>query len=539
MTDPATADLDTDPAKIAPALLPDAVPIDLLDAHPKNARRRDDRAKDALRRSLDRYGQYRAVIVRRTGDRLQLLAGHGTVEAARDLGWRSIAITDLGEVDDKQAAALLADDNRLSDLAGYDEAALLDLLRDVDDDIDRPIGYTSADIDALVSRVTMLERRQLREQRDPDDLQATPVPTHPVTTVGTVWHLGPHRLVCGDSTDTDVVARALDGRKADLLFTSPPYNVGVDYSEHDDRTTPWPPYRDLIAGTISACRPHLSDGRAVCWNIGTAPATFPHRQLVLLEDLGLTYLRTTIWRKVGVPVPLWHNTRAAGKARVFTPNYTHEVVAVFAAGDLLDTPLADLDSDDALAVWPRRRGFQPDSVHDVVAIFSTSDKLKPGRPVQFDDRLASDVFEMQQTQAGAGLRTVAGGKRTGAQTNLKTRAAKEHPAPFPVGLPEAFIVHLADVGEVVLDPYAGACSTILAAHYAGRLGAAVELGTQYCDVGAARWQRATDDVPLIERPGEAPTPYDFANPPDLDAPRRRTRKQASTSKKSAPGKAAR
>lgn len=525
-----TAAATADPAKIHPTLADCAFPIDTLDPHPRNPRRRDAHAQDELVNSLRENGQYRAVIARTHPDhpeRLQLLAGHGTVEAARTLGWRSIAVTDLGELDDTPAARIVAVDNRTSDLAGYDEPALLDLLRDLEGAHLTGSGYSPTDVDALVARVTMIERRRLREARDPDDLTATPVPADPITTLGTIWHLGPHRLVCGDSTDPAVIGVALAGQQADLVFTSPPYNVGVDYSDaHDDRTIPWPPYRDLLAGTVTACMAHLPAGRALCWNIGTAPKTHPHRQLVLLEDLGLTYLRTMIWRKVGVPVPLWHNTSTQRVARRFTPNYTHEVVAVFSNSDLADTPLEDLTTDDALAVWPRRRAFTPDSVHDVVAIFSTTDKLRPGRAVQFDDRLANDVFEMQQTMAGAGIPAVAGGKRTGAQSNLRTRAAKAHPAPFPVGLPEAFIVHLADVGEIVLDPYAGAGSTILAAHYAGRRGVGVELGTAYCDVTAARWQRATDDVPLIELPGERPVPYDHNHPPDLgkgSKPKRRRR----------------
>lgn len=140
---------------IAPALIDQAVPIDSLEAHPGNPRRRDAHARSVLVESLQEHGQFRAVVARRLrgGKRLQLLAGHGTVEAARELGWTHVAVGVLSGVGDVEAAKIVAVDNRASDLAGYDDRALVDLLLSFSDDLVGS-GYSVGEMDALVDSLT-------------------------------------------------------------------------------------------------------------------------------------------------------------------------------------------------------------------------------------------------------------------------------------------------------------------------------------------------------------------------------------------------
>ena len=129
--------------------------LDAVDYHPdelaryhKNARRGD---VDAIARSLETNGQYRRIVVNlgtHTGRPLEVLAGNHTLDAARHLGWTSIA-AEVVDVDDKQAARIVAADNRTADLGEYDNDALVELLREAGD-LDGT-GYEDADLDALLA----------------------------------------------------------------------------------------------------------------------------------------------------------------------------------------------------------------------------------------------------------------------------------------------------------------------------------------------------------------------------------------------------
>lgn len=147
-----------------------------------------------------------------------------------------------------------------------------------------------------------------------------------------------------------------------------------------------------------------------------------------------------------------------------------------------------------------RRPFDPTPAYELVVIFARGNALAPGSAVLFDNTLEHDVFTIAQSQATRDLGP--GPTRSGADSNLDRRSFKSHPCPFPVALPEAFIRHLADVGAWVLDPFAGAGSTIIAANAAGRRGAGIEIDPAYCDVTCLRYQQLTGDHPVLARTGD-------------------------------------
>lgn len=168
-----------------------AVPVSELRPYQGNPRRGDI---EAIKESLETNGQYRPVVAnRRTGE---VLAGNHTLQAAKALGWPEIAVTWV-DVDEEQAARIVLVDNRTNDLAGYDEAALADLLVD-----------------------------ELPSFTDQDEPGALPE-RDPICRVGDVWDLGESMLLVGDATDTTSVADMLNGEQADCVWTDPPY--GVNY----------------------------------------------------------------------------------------------------------------------------------------------------------------------------------------------------------------------------------------------------------------------------------------------------------------------
>lgn len=198
-----------------------AIPVGDLTLYHRNPRRGN---LPVITESLQVLGQYRPIVVNtgtHTGRHLEVLAGNHTLLAARQLGWETIQAVHI-DVDEDTAARIVAVDNRSSDLAHNDDAVLAALLSDLPDLT--ATGFTDDDLEALLAEVAAGDGN-VPIQGDPDD--APDAPEDPVTEPGQVWHLGPHRLLCGDSTDLPAVEAFMGGDRADCMWTDPPY--GVDY----------------------------------------------------------------------------------------------------------------------------------------------------------------------------------------------------------------------------------------------------------------------------------------------------------------------
>jgi site-specific DNA-methyltransferase (adenine-specific) len=190
------------------------VDIDSVQPHPDNVREGDI---GAIVSSLKHHGQYRPIVVStRTRN---ICAGNHTWKAAKQLGWKRLAVTFV-DVDADGERRILLVDNRSNDVASYDNQALTDLLVELTATVDglAGTGYDGDDLDELMADLQ-------GDTRGNDGVVSDP-PVDPITELGDVWLLGPHRLVCGDCTDPN--QWQLDG-KFDLLWTDPPY--GVSYAD--------------------------------------------------------------------------------------------------------------------------------------------------------------------------------------------------------------------------------------------------------------------------------------------------------------------
>lgn len=192
------------------------VPVSDLVEHPDNPRRGDT---GLIADSIAHNGFYGAVIAQRATNRV--LAGNHRLRAAVSEGLETLPVIWV-DVDDESATRILLADNRTSDLAGFDNSDLAELLEQLtgSDAHLAGTGYTQADLDMLLE--------DLAGDDPPDNLGDTdeiPDPPPPKTVPGDIWLLGPHRVMCGNSTSPTDVAALLDGTLADAVWTDPPYGV--------------------------------------------------------------------------------------------------------------------------------------------------------------------------------------------------------------------------------------------------------------------------------------------------------------------------
>lgn len=196
-------------------------PLHRLIPYARNARTHSDAQVSQIAASIVEFGFVNPILV---GEDSVIIAGHGRLMAAQQLGMEAVPVIVLGHLSETQRRALILADNRLAMSAGWDEAMLkLELgdLQELDFDLDL-IGFSDDELDEL------LVLDESAGQTDEDDI---PEPEdEAVSQRGDVWLLGGHRVMCGDSTSQEDLITLMDGELADMAFTDPPYNV--DYGNN-------------------------------------------------------------------------------------------------------------------------------------------------------------------------------------------------------------------------------------------------------------------------------------------------------------------
>ena len=198
--------------EIVPSLRHLAVPIGSVTLDPANPRVHGPRSLEGIKGSLLRFGQQKPIVHDAKG---VVIAGNGTLEAARSLGWTHIAAvrSDLVGVD--RTAYGIAD-NRLAELSTWDDPTLRDLLLQIGD-LAGIAGFDPDDLQRMAGHGAEVEV--------PD----APAPPDAATTIpGDIWVLGNHRLMCGDSSKPEDLDSLLGGQPIHLVNTDPPYNVKVE-----------------------------------------------------------------------------------------------------------------------------------------------------------------------------------------------------------------------------------------------------------------------------------------------------------------------
>lgn len=427
-------------------------PLDRLAAYPRNPRTHSAEQIAQIAASIVEFGWTNPILVSRDGE---VIAGHGRLEAARKLGLEAVPVVVLDHLTEAQRRAYVIADNKLALNAGWNEELLAAELHALNGDgFDLALtGFDEAELERLMAPLLDDEAAAGEAADDADD--APEPPRNPVTRLGDLWRLGDHRLLCGDSTDAAAVGRVMDDDRASLLFTSPPYGNQRDYTTGG--VGDW----DALMRGVFANVP-VTDEAQLLVNIGLI-----HRDnewQPYWQDW-LDWMRAHGWRRFGLYIwdqgpglPGDWNGRLAPAFELLLhfnrkPRKPNKIVPCKWAGHINDAHGGMRNKDGHVGEWTHA-----------------------GQGVQ-ETRIPDNVIRITRHKA-RGIET-------------------EHPAVFPVALPEFVMRAYSDEGDVVYEPFAGSGTSIVAGERTGRQVRAIELAPEYVDVALLRWRQLFPDQPVI------------------------------------------
>ena len=197
------------------------VDVSALTAFSGNPRTHSETQVDQIASSIREFGWTNPILIDADG---VIIAGHGRLAAASKLGLEQVPVIRLGHLSDAQRKALVIADNQLALNAGWDDAALSQLIQDLNaDEFDLDLlGFGSEDLERYLAGLEVEQGEEAEEGDLPE------VPVVPTSCPGDLWVLGEHRLLCGDATVVTDVERLMGGQLADMSFCDAPYNV--DYA---------------------------------------------------------------------------------------------------------------------------------------------------------------------------------------------------------------------------------------------------------------------------------------------------------------------
>ena len=187
------------------------VSLEKLRPYERNAKKHGAGQIEKLKASILEFGFLTPCLI---DSDYNLIAGHGRVMAAKELGIPSVPCVFIEGLTEEQRRAYILADNRLGELGEWDMDLVLDELTELDN-----LGF---DIELTGFDLNLDDDIDVIDEDIPD------VPVEPRSKIGDLYQLGKHRLMCGDSTDTNVIETLMGGSQADISFTSPPYNAGTN-----------------------------------------------------------------------------------------------------------------------------------------------------------------------------------------------------------------------------------------------------------------------------------------------------------------------
>jgi len=404
------------------------VAIGSLKPAPNNARTHSKRQLKLIARSIERFGFMNPILI---DGECGIIAGHGRWAAAKLLGLQKVPVLRFEHLSDADKRAYILADNRIAEKAGWDREILaIELQAFVDMDFDIELtGFEMPEVELILDEALELGQPPL----SPEDTVPEASPGQPVVQPGDTWILGAHRLHCGDARDNHAYKALLGGSKAEFVFTDPPYNVP-------------------IAGNVSG----LGSVRHRDFTMASGEMS-QSEYIAFLQDA----------------TRLLCAHAEDGSIHDICMDWRH-AYEMLVAGRAVYSELKNL------CIWNKSNagmGSFYRSKHELIFIW------KSGR--------GSHVNNFELGQHGRSRSNVwdYAGVNSFKQGRMDELAM--HPTVKPVALVADAIRDCSRRGGLVLDPFAGSGTTVIAAERTGRKARVIEIDPAYCDLIVRRWQAYT------------------------------------------------
>lgn len=427
-------------------------PIETIRPHPKNSRTHPKKQVRQIANSVVRIGWTVPIIVDESG---VILAGVGRYLAAILLGLKEVPVIVVSGLSDAARRAYILADNKIAANAGWDRQLLSTELAEL------TLLLPDLNLDISITGFETVEIDNL--QHDLVDTEITPSDEVPppalkaITRPGDLWALGDHRVLCGDARDDAAMQLLMQLAKASMVFTDPPYNVRVKDVQGRGKTK----HREFAAASGEMSKAEFTSFLAM--SLGNAAA---------YSRDGAIHFVCMDWR---------------------------HFVELQIAGEKVYTDIKNV------VVWNKTNAGQGSfyrSQHELIFVFKVGTAAHTNNfELGQKGRYRSNVW----TYPGANT------FRAGRMNDLAM-----HPTVKPVALVADAIRDCSHRGDIILDPFMGSGTTIIAAERIGRRGYGLELDPLYVDVIVRRWQalnkrdailgatgQTFDDVNLARRSSEA------------------------------------
>jgi DNA modification methylase len=409
--------------------------IDDLKPDPANARQHNKKQIRQIANSIATFGFNVPVLI---DTELKVIAGHGRLLACQELGWREVPTISLDHLTGAQVRAFMIADNRLSEIASWDDRLLAEQLKDLSlIGLDFSLEVTGFEVGEIDLRIGSLDAPSHKAD-DPADVVPEVVSGPAVSKPGDLWLLGGHRVLCGNVLDIASLRALMGEQRAAMVFTDPPYNVPIDGHATGLGAIH---HRSFAMATGEMSRP----GFAV-------------------------FLATSLRHLAGFS--------AAGALLYVCIDWRH-LGELLAAGREADARLENL------CVWVKNNGGMGSlyrSQHELILVYKTG-RGRHRNNVQLGrfGRGRSNVWHYPGVNSFS---------RQTEEGNLLAL----HPTVKPVALVADAILDCTAHGDIVLDGFLGSGTTVIAAERTGRRCYGLELDPGYVDTIIRRWQSLTGGV---------------------------------------------
>ncbi|WP_018130702.1 site-specific DNA-methyltransferase [Effusibacillus pohliae] len=430
--------------------------IDKLVPAPYNPRldlRPGDPEYEKLRRSIEEFGMVEPIVWnQRTGN---VVGGHQRLKVLRELGIEEIEVSVVDLDEDREKALNIA----LNKIEGdWDNFKLKELLEELDHggiDIELT-GFDLEEIEQLITQFHVEE--EIRDDNfDPDE--AVEEIEEPISQPGDIWRLGAHYVLCGDSTKREDILRLMNGKKAHMVFTDPPYNVNYEGTNgkkiKNDNMGDREFYEFLLAAFRNAYEVTVEGGAIYIAHADSEGINFR----TAMVDAGWLLKQCLIWVKntivMGRQDYHWkHEPILYG----WKPGGSHKWYGGRKQSTVIEYPVGltiSKQGKDHLLTITSGTNSVVLKVPDFEIVYQGTDE-------------SSTIWRFEKPAKNA-----------------------DHPTMKPIPLVAKAIQNSSKPGEIVLDMFLGSGSTLIAAEQAGRICFGVEFDPVYCDVIVKRWEAFT------------------------------------------------